>query len=78
MLHSTPVRSVQRRSLMARRRVQLLGALLFSALLPYVVRLATTPGTSGDYPALNTFVGNIAAVLIAWWVRLSVEPFPGV
>ena len=77
-LHSTPVRSAQRRSLMSRRRVQLVGAFLFSAVLPYVVRIAVTPGSAGDPPAVNTFAGNIVAVLIALWVRLSVEPFPGV
>ena len=63
---------------MTLRRVQLVGALLLSALLPYLLRLVTTPGAAGDAPAINTLAGNIAAVLIAFWVRLSVEPFPGV
>ena len=63
---------------MTRRRVQLLGALLVSAFLPYFIRLALTPGSAGDPPALNTFGGNAVAVFIAFWVRLSVEPFPGV
>ena len=77
MLHSKPTRSVQR-AVISRRRVQLLGSLLFSALLPYALRLLITPGSAGDPPALNTFLGNCGAVLIALWVRLSVEPFPGV
>ena len=63
---------------MTRRRVQLLGALLVSAFLPYFIRLMLTPGSAGDPPALNTFGGNAVAVFIAFWVRLSVEPFPGV
>ena len=78
MLHSTPVRSIQKQSPMTRRRVQLLGALLVSAFLPYFIRLMLTPGSAGDPPALNTFGGNAVAVFIAFWVRLSVEPFPGV
>lgn len=63
---------------MTRRRVQLLGALLVSAFLPYFIRLMLTPGSAGDPPAVNTLAGNAVAVFIAFWVRLSVEPFPGV
>ncbi len=63
---------------MTRRRVQLTGALLVSALLPYLLRLAITPGAFGDRPPVHTLAGNVAAVMIAFWVRLSVEPFPGV
>ena len=45
MLHSTPVRAAPRRSLMNRRRVQLVGALLIGALLPYLLRAYITEGT---------------------------------
>ena len=79
MFHSTPVRSIeQRRSLITRRRVQFQGALLMSALLPYLLRSLISQGTYDDATSLNSFVGNIAAVIIALWVRTSIETFPGV
>ncbi|MEO5641008.1 MAG: hypothetical protein ABIQ98_04490, partial [Sphingomicrobium sp.] len=78
MLHSVPVRAAPRRSLMNRRRVQLVGALLIAALLPFVIRSLTFPGTAAETRSVNALVGNIAAVVMALWIRQSVEPYPGV
>ena len=78
MLHSTPVRSMPRRSPISRRRVQLLGALLVSALLPYLLRVSFFERTADQATTINTLAGNIAAVGLALWVRLAVETFPGV
>jgi lipopolysaccharide/colanic/teichoic acid biosynthesis glycosyltransferase len=68
-----------RRSIFLRRRFQLAGALIFAALLPYVLRYFS----KADFSLLalsgsNAFLGNFAAVLIAFWMRLSVETYPGV
>jgi len=78
MLHSTPVRAAPRRSLMSRRRVQLVGALLIGALLPYLLRAYITEGTESLTMSINAFVGNIAAVIMALWIRQSIETYPGV
>ncbi|WP_395001118.1 sugar transferase [Sphingomonas sp.] len=53
-------------------------ALFFSALLPYLVRSITHPGTSQEPTSLNVLIGNVAAVVLAVWIRHSVETFPGV
>ena len=78
MLHSVPVRSPARRSLLSSRRVQLVCALIISALLPYLVRSIAYPGTSQEPTSLNVLIGNVAAVVLAVWIRHSVETFPGV
>ena len=66
-------------SIFLRRRFQLAGAILFAALVPYLLRYFSR----ADFSLLalagsNAFVGNLAAVLIAFWMRLSVETYPGV
>jgi lipopolysaccharide/colanic/teichoic acid biosynthesis glycosyltransferase len=66
-------------SIFLRRRFQLAGAILFAALVPYLLRYFSR----ADFSLLalagsNAFVGNCAAVLIAFWMRLSVETYPGV
>ncbi|HEX8415496.1 MAG TPA: hypothetical protein VF637_16685, partial [Sphingomicrobium sp.] len=68
----------QRRSLLARRRFQLLGALLIGALLPYVIRGLMLPAAFGAPTAQNAFIGNVVAVLITFWAKLSLEPYPGI
>ena len=78
MLHSVPVRSVSSRSQFIKRRYQLLGALVVSALLPYLFRAWITPGTGDDATTLNALIGNMGAVVLALWARQSVEPYPGV
>lgn len=78
MLHATPVRALSRGSLMSRRRIQFFGALISAALLPYLLRRLFWPGTGGEASSLNALTGNAAAVVLAMWVRLSVETYPGV
>ena len=78
MLHSVPIRAPARRSLMGRRRFQLIGAMLLAALLPYLLRAFFYEGTGGQTGSLNALVGNFAAVVMALWIRQSVETYPGV
>ena len=68
----------QRRSLLARKRFQLLGALLVGALLPFVIRGLMLPAAFGAPTAQNAFIGNVVAVLITFWAKLSLEPYPGI
>lgn len=55
----------------------LVGALLIGALLPLLIRYAIPGGLLAEAP-FNAFFGNIFAVLIAFWARLSIEPYPGI
>ena len=78
MLHSVPVRALARRSMLSRRRFQLIGALLIAAIIPYLLRSFFYEGTGGNTGSLNALVGNFAAVVMALWIRQSVETYPGV
>ena len=78
MLQITPVRSHGRRAWLLRRRTQLLGAMLLAAGLPVLLRLIAAPTTVADVATWNAFCANLAAVTIAFWARLSIEPYPGI
>jgi lipopolysaccharide/colanic/teichoic acid biosynthesis glycosyltransferase len=77
MLPVTPVSHVRRASLLGRRRVQLLGAMLLAAVLPLAFRLVFTPEALW-ISSFNAFWANLVAVCLALWLRLSVEPYPGI
>jgi hypothetical protein len=64
-------------SLLTRKRFQFAGALLIGALLPWLAR-GPLPGEVFEPASLNTFGGNIVAVMIAFWTRLSIETYPGI
>jgi lipopolysaccharide/colanic/teichoic acid biosynthesis glycosyltransferase len=78
MLHATPLRATQRASLFSRRRAQLAGALIAAALMPYLLRSLLWEGTGNEATSLNALGGNVVAVILAMWVRMSVETYPGV
>ena len=79
MLHAAPVRATgRRRSLISRRRVQLGGALIIGAFLPYLLRSLFWPGTQDDPQSITALVANVLAIMLAFWVRMSVETYPGV
>jgi lipopolysaccharide/colanic/teichoic acid biosynthesis glycosyltransferase len=66
-------------SVFTRRRFQLAGAILFAALLPYALRYLLKADLHGFVLfGSNALVGNLAAVLIAFWMRLSIETYPGI
>jgi lipopolysaccharide/colanic/teichoic acid biosynthesis glycosyltransferase len=65
-------------SLLIRRRFQFAGALLVGAGLPWLARGPLLPGTMIEPTSLNTLVGNIVAVVLAFWTRLSIETYPGI
>ncbi|MCW3796972.1 sugar transferase [Sphingomonas sp. BN140010] len=66
-----------RGSWLVRRRVQLAGALVVAALLPFLWRITFTPHAI-DAATYNAAVANTVAVLVAFWLRLSFEPYPGI
>ena len=78
MRHEPLIRPSAQTALIARRRFQLAGALVLAALLPYVVRALTIPGSAADPPSVNAMYGNAAAVMLAMWVRLSIATYPGI
>lgn len=78
MLHATPLRATQRASLFSRRRAQLAGALIAAALMPYLLRSLLWEGTGNEATSLNALGGNVVAIILAMWVRMSVETYPGV
>ena len=65
-------------SLLTRRRFQFAGALLVGAFLPWSLRGTFLPGTMTEYSSIYTLFGNIVAIVIAFWTRLSIETYPGI
>jgi lipopolysaccharide/colanic/teichoic acid biosynthesis glycosyltransferase len=65
-------------SLIVRRRFQFAGALVLGALIPWLLRGPILPGTLTEHASVNTLAGNITAIIIAFWMRLSIETYPGI
>jgi lipopolysaccharide/colanic/teichoic acid biosynthesis glycosyltransferase len=70
-------RTAESRSVLTRKRFQFAGALLLGALLPWAMR-GFLPGKMIEASSLNALSGNIIAVVIAFWMRLSIEIYPGI
>ncbi|MBA3526609.1 MAG: sugar transferase [Sphingomonas sp.] len=66
------------RSLLTRKRFQFAGALVFGALLPWSLRGPILPGSLTEAASLNALAGNVVAVIVAFWTRLSIETYPGI
>ena len=66
------------RRVLSRRRFQLASAALLGALLPWLARILFLPGEPFERAAVNTFVANVAAVVLAFWMRLAIESYPGI
>lgn len=64
-------------SYLVRKRFQFAGALLIAAAVPWLAR-AVLPGSMFEPASLNTLEGNIVAVVLAFWTRLSIETYPGI
>src|SRR4051812_204932 len=65
-------------SLLVRKRFQFVGALVIAVLIPWLARGPLLPGSMVEPASLNTLCGNIIAVIIAFWTRLSIETYPGI
>jgi lipopolysaccharide/colanic/teichoic acid biosynthesis glycosyltransferase len=64
-------------SLLTRKRFQFGGALVIGALLPWIAR-GPLEGTLVEAATVNTLFANVAAIVIAFWMRLSIETYPGI
>jgi lipopolysaccharide/colanic/teichoic acid biosynthesis glycosyltransferase len=71
-------RAAAARSLILRRRFQFAGALLLGALLPWSLRGPFLPGELFEAASINTLVANVIAIGITFWMRLSIETYPGI
>jgi lipopolysaccharide/colanic/teichoic acid biosynthesis glycosyltransferase len=65
-------------SLLVRKRFQLAGALVIGAFLPWIVRGPLLPGELFEAASLNGLIGNAIAIVIGFWMRLSIETYPGI
>ena len=65
-------------SLLTRKRFQFAGALVIGALIPWLARGPLLPGTIDEAASVNTLVANLVAVAVTFWMRLSIETYPGI
>jgi lipopolysaccharide/colanic/teichoic acid biosynthesis glycosyltransferase len=77
MLHQGPLVTRSRQALVTRQRFAFAGALVIAALLPFLLRLTVLPDPAYVATSKASLVANIAAIVIATWIRLSVGTFPG-
>lgn len=64
-------------SLLTRKRFQFACSLVIGALVPWAARLFL-PGTIFEEASINGLAGNAVAIAIAFWMRLSIETYPGI
>ncbi|HEU0310602.1 MAG TPA: sugar transferase [Sphingomicrobium sp.] len=77
MLHAPPTALRTQRRFVSRQRFNLLGALVATALLPFLLRAIIRPEDAFYEASINALIFNSFAVLIAFWTRLSIETYPG-
>jgi len=65
-------------SFLIRKRFQFAGAVVIGGLLPWFARGPLLPGQMFEAASLNTLLGNLVAVTLAFWTRLSIETYPGI
>jgi len=65
-------------SILTRKRFQLTGALFIGALLPWALRGPILPGELLEPASVNGLIGNGLAIFIGFWMRLSIETYPGI
>jgi lipopolysaccharide/colanic/teichoic acid biosynthesis glycosyltransferase len=68
----------KRRSGRAILRVQLAGALLLAAILPYIVRALTIGGHGLSGVSTVTFLAVMIAIVVGTWLFRNIGAFPGV
>ncbi|MES2146790.1 MAG: sugar transferase [Pseudomonadota bacterium] len=69
--------SAESGSLLTRKRFQFACSLVIGALVPWAARLFL-PGTIFEAASINGLAGNAVAIAIAFWMRLSIETYPGI
>ena len=66
------------RVLATRKRFQFASALAVGAFLPWILRGTLLSGHLWEYAGTNGFAANAIAINIAFWMRVSVETYPGI
>jgi lipopolysaccharide/colanic/teichoic acid biosynthesis glycosyltransferase len=77
MKHERLNQRVGNGSILIRKRFQFAGALVLGALVPWAAR-GPLPGLMFEPASINTLAGNTIAIVIAFWMRLSIETYPGI
>ncbi|MCY7397287.1 MAG: sugar transferase [Sphingomonas bacterium] len=77
MRHLSPMLMRSRQALVTRQRFAFAGAVVVAAFLPFLLRLVVLPDPKYFNTSQISLVGNIAAIVIATWIRMSVGTFPG-
>src|SRR5688572_18744846 len=77
MLHTAPTTLRTQRRFITRQRFNLLGAVVATAALPFLLRAIILPKDTFYSASINALMFNALAVLIAFWTRLSIETYPG-
>jgi lipopolysaccharide/colanic/teichoic acid biosynthesis glycosyltransferase len=78
MRHDRLPPHTRQRSLLTRKRFQFGGALVIGALLPWLARDSILPGELFEAASLNGLIANSLAIVIAFWLRLSIGTYPGI
>jgi len=74
--YDAPVASVQKRTAFASRRFQLAYTAWLAAIIPFLLRVVS--GAPLEPQLWDALWFNAIAVIVACWVRLSIEPYPGI
>lgn len=77
-VHESVGMPVQTRSILTRKRFQFASALVIGAMLPLALRIGMFGSHAFSANGINAFAGNAIAIAIAFWMRLSIETFPGI
>jgi lipopolysaccharide/colanic/teichoic acid biosynthesis glycosyltransferase len=77
MLHFAPMKARSQRRLVTRQRFNLAGSLFWVTILPLPLRELLFPGTIFLPSSINSLLVNAAAVIMAFWIRLSIDAYPG-
>lgn len=65
-------------SVLVRKRVQFAGALVIGAVAPWLIRGLLRTEFFYAPATVNAFSANVVAVVVAFWMRLSIETYPGI
>ena len=65
-------------SILIRKRFQFATALLAGALVPWILRGPVLPGRLSEAASINALTANAIAIIIAFWMRLSMQTYPGI
>jgi lipopolysaccharide/colanic/teichoic acid biosynthesis glycosyltransferase len=79
MYQGVPLRPATKQRFFLRRRFEFLGALILAAIVPWAgMRWLITDTTFSPEAFSDSLYANIFAIVVAMWIRISVETYPGI